>query len=384
MRARLHDNDIELVNLNPLDDKLIDLFEFKRSPIMQFYKYLGTTGAEWNYAIGMPLNAAVLAQSIPSNAGLGLTLGWNYLDAVYAIGLGTFQLLDEEDYRQTQNKAKGILNIISGVQLFLLSYNPPLAAALGLAGGAALAAPAFALAMACELVSASIDFYNAEKEVKFEGWLEERAKEISYDRIRISELGKKITKPDNKKAKLEIEYLEAKKRKLETKIQTIEKDIYARSRVYCDNDPSQNKSRKVENILNKYDPEGNTQINDELKKEVTPDDIKSDKQIQKTLTESYKENRDNLALKTASFVGMTLLAVSGFVSCPPLLIIGLCITAVVAGIYIHRNSKKIIETIDGVTSKFGLFNAQKDKTIAFDKTNYPTLSVNSNAAALHL
>jgi hypothetical protein len=363
------DEEIELDNLGPRlsDNELIKLFELRKSPVLRFYEYLGTTGAEWNYAVGVPLNYAMaFSQAIPPAAGLGITLGWNYLDAVYAIGLGTLQLQDEEDYRQAQNKVKGLLNIVSGVQMFLLSYNPPVAALMGL-GGAALAAPSFALAMGCDLIIASIDFFNAHKEVKFEGWLEERAKEIAYDRARIEKFETKIIALEQKtdpRDKLEIKYLKAKIGKLETKIAKNADDIYARSRVHCIDsrhdivEESIENKRKIKNILLKYDfVKDEKELDKKLDETVKDSDHKTEKRIQTQLTKNYKQNKINLALKTASFVGMTLLAVSGFVACPPVLIAGLAITAIVAAIYIYRNSDKILNSL----SKFGLFEDKKGK-----------------------
>ena len=134
---------------------------------------------------------------MPAQTTLGIALGWNYADSVYSITQGIRQILDEEDYRQTQNKIKGIVNIISGIEMFVFSYNPALTAALGLAGGAALASPAFALAMLCDLITATIDFYNAQKEVEFQGWLEERIKEINYLEKRIETLREKIMRPSS-------------------------------------------------------------------------------------------------------------------------------------------------------------------------------------------
>jgi hypothetical protein len=352
------------------DDELIDLFEFKRNPIIQFYEYIGITGAEWNYAVGVPLNyASLYSNAIPYNAGLGITLGWNYLDGVYSIGLGIFQLLDEEDYRQTQNKAKGLLNILSGVQLFLLSYNPALTAALGLTGGTALAAPAFALSMAFDLLTAAIDFYSIHQEMEFEGWLEERAKEISYHQTRIEKLNAKIETLDITQDKLEIDYLQAKKRKIEINNQHIKEAIYARSRV------NQGSYDPVKKILRKY---GLGLNKDELKKEATTNDHAMNLKIQKQLNENYKQSRLNLMMKTASFIGMTLLAVSGFVSCPPLLITGLAITTLVAAYFIYKHRKTIINSIDAITNKLGFFN--NTDVIAVDNSSQKNLPVIANSS----
>lgn len=377
--------DIEMEGFSA--EEVVNDFEFKRHPIMRFYEYLGMTGAEWNYSVGVPLNYTTTYSTLISpNAGLGIALGWNYVDAVYAIGLGTLQLLDEEDYRQTQNKVKGVFNIISGVQLFLLSYNPYLTAVLGLTGGAALAAPAFALAMACDLVTASIDLYNASKEVEFEGWLEERAKEIHYNQSRIQKLTEQIQEVEtsNKtpaEKKSEIAYLEAKIIMLKDKINKIEDNLYARSRVYCNeempNSETQEKAArqwKVEKILDKYNPSHNKdRLKVELKKNVTERDRSIDNNIQADLEKNYKENRINFFIKTASLVGMTLLAVSAFVSCPPVLITGLAITSVVATYYIYKNGGNIMQAVNNAAIKFGLFGQNNKETKLEGNTSEPKL-----------
>jgi len=66
-----------------------------------------------------------------------------------------------------------------------------------------------------------------------------------------------------------------------------------------------------------------------------------EKEIQNRLTQEYKEARMNLCFKALSFVGMILLAVSAFVTCPPLLITGLLVTSLVASYYLVTNCEKI-------------------------------------------
>lgn len=108
------------------------------------------------------INVISLAQATSE---IVLPVVWNYLDGACSVAVGLSQLLDEDDYRQGQLKVKGVLNILSGVQLFLLSYNPPLIAALGITGAPTiLAGASFALAMAVDLVCATMDYMNARTE----------------------------------------------------------------------------------------------------------------------------------------------------------------------------------------------------------------------------
>lgn len=322
----------------------------------EFASYLCEHGAEGNYVIGTTISdlSATSIITLPSNASLGVTIGWNYLDGAYAIMLGLHQLADEENYRQAQNKAKGLLNIISGVQMFAFSYNPALTAALGLTGGAALAAPAFALSMLCELVTASIDFYNASREVEFTGWLEERAKESDYLQQRIRKLDKKIKKMQqqrdddetmlllNKKHHVSLQELINKKTQLENKEKQLIESMQSRSRVYCHDkkvnaDERDTRSQFIEKTLIKL----TTPIVCDYKTQPTTSDQFVDKKIQNTMKRQYNENLTNLIIKGISFVGMALLAVAPFVACPPLLIIGLVVTSLVAAYYLHKNRERI-------------------------------------------
>src|SRR3990167_7259283 len=76
---------------------------------------------------------------------------FNYPDGLCGIVTGIQQLSDEENCHQTQNKIKGALNIVSGVQLLLFSYMPFLQF-----GATTFAGPAFALAMLADIINASI------------------------------------------------------------------------------------------------------------------------------------------------------------------------------------------------------------------------------------
>lgn len=321
------------------------------------------SGAEWNYTVGVPLTIGQTITSIcnPANAFdsaaacTGLAVGWNYADGVLAIAAGVTQLMDKENYRQSQNKAKGLLNIISGIQLFAFSYNPALTAALGLTGGAALAAPSFALAMLCDLINASIDLYNAEVESTFEGWLEERYKELQYNNDRVAELKKQRTllqadssskrKRDfslfsNNSTEQKIQEISETIERIEqSKIKPIKERIDVLTRVYIQDAGEDKKDEYKENVL-------------AIRKQYGITDALSDTPISQADRNDYRafiykqekaaiQARITFALKVASFIGMSLLAVAAFTTCPPVLIVGLTITAVVATAYLIRNSKKI-------------------------------------------
>ncbi len=317
--------------------------EAQKSVINEMFAYFVRAGAEWNYAVGVPLNyVASFSKAIPKPASLGISLGWNYLDAIYCIAQGMEQLCDETDYRQTENKIKGVANILSGVQMFLLSYNPALTCVLGLSGGAALIAPSFALSMGFDLVTAVIDYQHAQKEVTFEGWKKEREKEINFYQSKIKKL-EKINSQDKK-----IDLLKKKKEKVEGQINL---------RASFQNNNLTSLETEIKRIENMWDK------NEDDRKKL--ENLKQEKCIHEKLHENYQKQRTNLFVKTASFVGMTCLAVASCVSCPPLLMAGLAITVMVAAFYIYKNSDEIVATAKNGLQKAGFFSLSSSRTNTF-------------------
>src|SRR3990167_275432 len=146
--------------------------------------------AEGNYIFGVAV--ANILTSFPNalspTTSTSITVAWNILDGLYALIAG-IDLLVQDSPHETQRKITAIINIFSAAQLFLFTYNPPLLNLINsaiLSGPTPLAGSAFALAMFCDLVNASIDFHNIHKEVKLEGWLAERFAEIRHIEKRIA------------------------------------------------------------------------------------------------------------------------------------------------------------------------------------------------------
>jgi hypothetical protein len=282
--------------------------------VFQFYEYLADRGAEWNYTIGVPLNCVTaLLDLIPKPAETGIVLGWNYLDAVYTLYLAGLQLTSKDKYKQSQNSLKGLLNLFSGIQLFILSYNPFLTGFLGVSS-TAFASPAFALAMGIDLINASIDFYDSCKELSVSGWIEEKAKELAFYR------------------RMDIE---------DSEIQRIEENIFMRIRSSKDKSP-------LITILKTYDPlsyQLDRQRDTKLSLPANENDIRQDMEIQMNLNAVYEKNLETIILKSLSFIGMTLLAVSSFMATGPILYIGLAITLQVAIGYTKKNIGEIIKSL---------------------------------------
>ena len=164
---------------------------------------------EWNYVLGVTaadLAASGLPSPSPNITNIYVPVIWDYLNGIFAIGNGGKQLLfTSDDYRQASNKVKAVLNILSGVKLLSLSYNPALTGALHLSGASTLAGPAFALAAATDLTHVCIDYLHALKESTFEGWLDERLQEINFYNKRIKEVRRKVTMNKNEEYVNEIQ-----------------------------------------------------------------------------------------------------------------------------------------------------------------------------------
>jgi hypothetical protein len=90
---------------------------------------------------------------------MGITVGWNFRDAVAGIMSATLLILDKASYQQTENKVKAALILFSSVQALAFSYTPWLSISIaGVTAATALAGPAFALATLIDLSIAAIDF----------------------------------------------------------------------------------------------------------------------------------------------------------------------------------------------------------------------------------
>ena len=309
-------------------------FEFYKYRI---YRYASDHGAEINYILGSALNDLT---NLRHNAGeirlstkaiIGVTVSWNYLDGVYNFMLALGQFLDTSDYRYWTNVLKGLINVFSGVQLFIFSYNPPLNAALKLQGPIALAGSSFALAMFTDLICNSIDFYNATKKTYFSGWLEEKIKEYQY----------------------------ALKQKYDTK--DLVKNIRARCIVYTNQDPA--KLKKLNKLFNRLlkDSVKNKTILEALPKDLDKISDKKkerDRRIQYEVEQSYRINRTLIFIKAMSMFGMIFLAVSSFINSAKditphsvLLSMGLALTTLTASYYLITNCERLADTTGQLTEK---------------------------------
>ncbi len=267
--------------------------------------------------------------TMPTPASRGITVGWNYSDALDAF-IAAHELLSEDTYHKNRNRVKAALNIVSGTQLLIFSDNYGLTnfGSAALAGATALASPAFAFAMLCDLLNLTIDLICAAKEAKFEGWLEERLLEMRHLEKRIAE------ESDSQK-----------KAVILTKKNKLEEDIAARCRVYyaegyegCKYKAKKKRKEAIEEIFARAGQD----VGQQLFGAPTKNDKEMNANIQKELSKKLDESLTNWAVKFVSFTGMTLLAVSSFVACPPLVFIGTMLVTAVSIYYAQKHCRKLI------------------------------------------
>lgn len=119
---------------------------------------------------------------------------WNLLDAICSIYIGLHHLFDKITHRQAATQIKGALNIISGVQLIVLTLlNPTL-----------LATPSFALAFFFSfIISLDDSIYTIRRVLSIKYWLNDSLAELEH-------LNKKLIPPleEDKNKSHEVEMYE--------------------------------------------------------------------------------------------------------------------------------------------------------------------------------
>jgi hypothetical protein len=238
---------------------------------------------------------------------------WNYLDGFCSIITGLDQFLNKDDYGQKRLKTKGSLNIFSGIQLFVLSYNPLLIAALAVTGSPVLLVGiAFSISTLIDLITTSIDVYYAEKENDINKWFDERINEYNFILNNIN-----LVPEGTEKSK-----------ELETKLSSLEKKMISRYHANINN-ISENHTKLFM-----------------LAPETKPSDFEiTERLIKNDIEESFNKAKNILIIKLWSFIGMALLTIGSFalfLLCPPaIMVAGLIITAGVSGVYALAHGKEI-------------------------------------------
>lgn len=298
-----------------------------------FYLYVAEHGPELNYIVGTIINT--LTDKIRSNGSViklsplaltGVTVSWNYIDAIYGNMLAINQFADWSNYHLKQNILKGVVTVLSGIQAFVFTYNPPLCRAIGLKRGTSLAGSSFALSTLFDLSNTSLDFYYAIKETYFKGWLDERISELNFSQ------GKGF---DTK------ELIE---------------NMSSRCKAYVNNDPDR-LSQIIQLLKLRVPDTVSLELLIKDLDKVSIEHKERDLRIQNEVNSAYKTNRTTLCMKGISFVGMTLLAVSGFLeqssdSFTATLTIGLALTTLVASDYCVKNIEIAQDTVGSIANRF--------------------------------
>lgn len=376
---------------------------------------------DYDYVIGTfigYLQGANLGQGLNfSEASVtGMTVGWNYLDAVAGLITATTLLLDKTNYQQIQNKIKASLMIFSSAQALAFSYAPWLGS-LGVAGltsATALAGPAFALSALIDLSVAAIDLHYSIKELKFEGWLEERVKEWNHLQEQINRIADKLKitglknsdhlENDNDASEKKKEKLQEKLISLQNKQRELYEDIQGRciANRRSDNDAfirtqlrktniadytydSLNNNVNANNLQSDYMKYKNEvrkiQSNDSLQhtfkqyidndtnatnsleiyktyckqQQLKGNDVKlfqKDNAIQNKQIDQYNKKVQLVGAKSLSFIGCTLLAIAPFTgpAAPALFAAGAVICGAVALYYVYNQREAIMNTVKPIAA----------------------------------
>ncbi len=298
------------------------------------------------YTVGVTASTITSVTSMPTVGGYILSLGWNYIDGVGLVAKG-LHTLTEREYSHKSRYLKSAINILGALQAFALTYMPPLTEALGV-GPLALAGPAFALEEVAGALSKAIDLYHIVKEQEYSGWLTAKIKEVNRLMKRVNKLNLKLMKKSSHHAENQDEI-----RELGEKIETLIQQMISRSRVYLQ------EHRQDDDKINHSFQQLHMDINlekiiDECHHAIKADDIMLDTKISDELKKKFKAERIDLILRVLSVIGMSLIAVSGFVgpAAPALLIPGLVLVSTVACYQLHKHRDEIKQLFSKIKKSF--------------------------------
>ena len=262
---------------------------------------------------------------LPDNLELGSTFAQNYGDGTFAFINALALLCDKDSHRQTQNKIKASLLLLSSFQLFLFTYQNFLWQ-LAMFGGSAIAEPACAFAALIEWINAGIDLHNATQKLTFTGWLEDTIDQVQHIDKMLQDSKNLSTQKINE---------------LTIKRAALLYDIGAYARVEIKKDGAV--ERTIENIFTtkkiSIALESNLKIS--LKQSPTSNDEERVIKIKASLAKNHKEHLAIFLQKGFNFAAMTCIAIGAFVPCPPLLALGIVFAIAAAIIFFTRNGIKL-------------------------------------------
>jgi hypothetical protein len=291
----------------------------------------------------------------------GPIVGLDYLDGLCPLFVGLELTNGKRQYQPTQMKIKKALSIVAaGVDFtptldkLLLDYGINALSVI-----TPLAGPANLVAASLEFIIAAINYYNAAKEVTFEGWLEERTIEVNYLNKKIEKLGSKlktISEEDSESShiKTKQDALKVQRNTLQTKKETILSDIQSRSKVYYHANIQDEKNKELISrsrrlIINKQlEKINNNKDRDRAKisylEKPTLADEKRDAEIQDQLNKRYYDTRGRFYIRACSLFAMSLLFVGCSVGCPPLIIVATVLSYMAVTAYLCNYGYKAIKS----------------------------------------
>ncbi|MCF6764854.1 hypothetical protein L3V82_03635 [Thiotrichales bacterium 19S3-7] len=300
------------------------------SGLREFIVLVAEKKPEANYiaytAVNLATDQSLKAPANISPSVLGnINNAWNYGDAICSI-ISAADLLLQNGLDEVNDKE----SIENYTKASILLISATISIAMTAAG---MGAWSFAIATMCDFGIASWDFYrSARKYWDFEYWLEEQLYELDY-------LTRKINEPD---VGDKLHQYEARKEHIIENIKAYATCHYHQKLINSD---AEDKSKEAlgfqENFNMIFKSHKLTNIGDEDKNEIlnhvsakyiqTPrnSDMLRAEQVKENLKKDTQDKGIKLALKTASMVGMILIAVGA--SCHP---VGLAITAGVAAGYL--------------------------------------------------
>lgn len=260
-----------------------------------------------------------------STEGLPLPLetidGISLLSALCSITSGIMQLCNDEPHYLNTERAKGLISIISGIQLlvFVDSFGLYHHSIALLSDTISMAAPAFIIASACEVLIAAIDCYHAYRESLFADWVVLQMEQVDC-----------ITNT--------LERNTTSHKELTSRRNQLLFDIRANFLLQMEKLNPEEKIASM-NQIQSFSLRHQLDLTTPL---ATEERLRARK-INKRLTKAYTESKINLAARGIGLVGVSLLAISTFIVCPPLQLAGaiICISAA-----IYTLSRLIARTVE--------------------------------------
>ncbi|WP_119344252.1 hypothetical protein [Facilibium subflavum] len=272
---------------------------------------------------------------ISSSQAANISQGWNYADAVLSVFIAADMLWqiynDEIDIKaQDENAIKAGLLLSSAAIVIVLT-------AIGFSGWG------FAIATIFDFGLAAWDFYDSWRMLhNFDFWLEKQLYQLDFFEKKLTQLKEVQNTQSQANSAQKQQEIQTTVKKLENAKQALLQNIKSRAAVHyynnsndegfsvkldrlCANVANRREKKRQKLFIHKEDRQALNDYVEVYKKQPLPSDIRRDIAIKKQLKDNLTNKGVMLGLKTASMVGMILLAIA--VSAHP---IGLAITIGVA------------------------------------------------------